>query len=387
MKAEVLVSPLHISVMEKSGSEFVWASLFRKSLRKYFKGKKIEFFSGYDEEKFAIDSTSSIKNALPPLSISNKTFLKFSLTYNMHNFFRIINKPKILWHFLPFSFGYTFNLGIIFRVGDKCIVGPIQPALTIPDAYSSNSNNKNILLSIILIFKNIFNYLSMTTLKKADLIFVCSDEQKREMTRIGISENKIKTIGFGIVILDRKKLFNKPNKIKFICLGRFTSRKNQIEIIEAINLLPENIVNKIEINFYGDGPLLKEIIRKCNDKTREVVHFMGEKPRNEILTFLCRSDVLLSTSMSEGYSQSALEAVGAGIALMSTPVGGFKEIIEEAGNGVIVDYDIKSLAKEIANLTSKPQLIKIYKDKSRSYAKSHTWDEQLKKMLYFVYKK
>ncbi len=204
------------------------------------------------------------------------------------------------------------------------------------------------------------------------------------MAKFGVDKNRIKTVGYGTVLLNRKPSRNNENKVKFICSGWFTNRKNQLEIIEAVNNLPEDIVNNIEISFYGEGPLLKDVIQKCNPRIKKAVRFMGKKPREEVLAALSESDVLLSTSMSEGYSQSALEAVGAGVALVSTPVGGFKEIIAEAKNGVILDYRSESVEKVIMDLVLNKDLLTIYKQRSRRFAASHTWEKQVKKMLHFI---
>lgn len=66
-----------------------------------------------------------------------------------------------------------------------------------------------------------------------------------------------------------------------------------------------------------------------------VVKFVGQVPPSEVLAYIDRSHLLVSASRTEGVARAALEAMARSTPVVSTPVGGMREIVApEAQFGV-----------------------------------------------------
>ena len=76
-------------------------------------------------------------------------------------------------------------------------------------------------------------------------------------------------------------------------------------------------------------------------------------------------------------SNSILEAMATGLPIITTDTGGSKELIKD--NGFIVEKaSSEELRKAIENYLKNTKLIKIHETKSRSQAKSMSWDKVAK---------
>jgi glycosyltransferase involved in cell wall biosynthesis len=83
------------------------------------------------------------------------------------------------------------------------------------------------------------------------------------------------------------------------------------------------------------------------------VHFLP--PSKDILKEISKFDIFINTSHAEGLSNSMLEAMASGKIIISTPVSGAAEIIDEGKNGfVIKDYSAEAIAEvvlQVADMT------------------------------------
>ena len=86
----------------------------------------------------------------------------------------------------------------------------------------------------------------------------------------------------------------------------------------------------VEIVLIGNGPLrkrLEELARGTGNSSR--VHFLGERPQSEVALWMNVADVLAVTSRSEGLPNVLLEALAAGLPVVTTDVGGCREAVAE----------------------------------------------------------
>lgn len=144
------------------------------------------------------------------------------------------------------------------------------------------------------------------------------------------------------------KTERKATKINLCCVGSVTIRKSQRKAIEAISLLPIEVRKRYHLTIVGGGADLeycKEQVSK-NDLD-EIVSFTGAVPNAEVYKYLANSDVFVLLSENEGLPISIIEAMRAGLAVVSTNVSGIPELVSN-NNGVL----IKSDAREFANILS-----------------------------------
>lgn len=99
----------------------------------------------------------------------------------------------------------------------------------------------------------------------------------------------------------------------------------------------------------GDRQRLRYLVSVLDlDATVELI---GPQPTTTVAELLAESDAFLLTSYSEGISNAALEAMAAGLAVISTAAGGMREAITNGVDGVLVPVgDVEAVASAITRL-------------------------------------
>ena len=95
-----------------------------------------------------------------------------------------------------------------------------------------------------------------------------------------------------------------------------------------------------EVNFkvqiLGAGPeekKLKELAKELG--VENVVHFLGHIEPENVYEYLTKADIFVRASRTEGLGSSFLEAMGAGLPIIGTPVGGIVDFLKRWRNGII----------------------------------------------------
>ena len=179
------------------------------------------------------------------------------------------------------------------------------------------------------------------TATKADLIITPSNHLKNVVKGWGVKENRIK------VIYNGTKLKNKPDLIdyqpndyfKFITVGRLAPWKNIDIIIEALSDYKKANQNFI---FYivGSGPEEIKLKKLVNDLDLEnFVTFTGQLQKDDLNYYLQKSDIYIQASSYEGLPHVILEAMSHNLSIISTPIGGTNEVIQDGKNGWVWELE------------------------------------------------
>jgi glycosyltransferase involved in cell wall biosynthesis len=87
------------------------------------------------------------------------------------------------------------------------------------------------------------------------------------------------------------------------------------------------------------------------------VIWAGLQPFQQVIHYLQMANVFVLPSESEGLSNALLEAMAAGVAVISTRVSGSLELIDDGVNGLLVDIgDVEGLAAALKRLACDPHL-------------------------------
>ena len=155
-----------------------------------------------------------------------------------------------------------------------------------------------------------------------------------------------------------KKFEIKPNGkyiLSFIC--RIAEQKRPYLLLEFIKRLREQRDDFILV-VAGDGPMLDEIKSKAETlKINDIIYFLGNISKTEEIYAI--SDITLNCSIKEGLALTAYESISMGVPVVSSDVGGQKELINE-DVGVIVPCMQKET--EIRNFTYSKEEIESYVD-------------------------
>ena len=147
-----------------------------------------------------------------------------------------------------------------------------------------------------------------------------------------------------------------------------SSEKGIDVLYELIEILPSDI----NLVILGSGP--KENLIKNIQKSN--VNYLGYLSKNETISLIRGSDILIQPSLIEGVSSTILEAMACKVPVITTNVGGNKEIIEHKKNGILIEpNNSKILLDEILNLFNnskiKNELINSAYDNVQKYDWKH----------------
>ena len=132
-------------------------------------------------------------------------------------------------------------------------------------------------------------------------------------------------------------------KKQIIFAGRLSSEKGVDVLSDLAKILPSDI----NLIILGSGP--KENLIKNIKKSN--VSYFGYLPKNETISLIRGSDILIQPSKIEGVSSTILEAMACKVPVITTNVGGNKEIIEHNKTGILIEpNNSKKLLDEILNL-------------------------------------
>lgn len=155
--------------------------------------------------------------------------------------------------------------------------------------------------------------------------------------------------------IDDKMILRKERKDIFkyhLCsTGTVCRRKGQYLIIEALNQISPELKEQIHLSLFGTGPdlaVLQELVKEYNLDYQ--VTFYGNVPNNDIHEKLCQEDIFILMSNNEGLPISIIEAMRAGLPIISTPIAGIPEQVEPLYNGLLVEPDAGKLAAILSNI-------------------------------------
>lgn len=224
---------------------------------------------------------------------------------------------------------------------------------------------------------------------KSDSIVCVSRGVGKDFKRFFIIKKPIQTIYCGINIEEIKKLKKEvlsrgeeqvlaKDKLKIISVGRFEKQKDFPTLIKAfaqVNLIIENS----SLVLIGDGTQRDRLERLVKDlKLSSKVHFLGWK--SNVIKYMGRSDIFVLSSFYEGFGLVILEAMAAGLPVISTdsPYGP-SEILEKGRSGMLVRVgDVDQLANSCIKLLTDKKERSVFSKKSRERVRDFRQEKMLK---------
>jgi glycosyltransferase involved in cell wall biosynthesis len=134
-----------------------------------------------------------------------------------------------------------------------------------------------------------------------------------------------------------------------ICVARFHPVKDHATLLRAFARVAASAPDT-DLLLAGDGPLRPDLQRQVQELgIAPRVSFLGV--RDDVPALLKAADIFALTSVSEAASLTLLEAMGAGLPVVVTDVGGNPEIVRSGVEGVLVPRgDVAAAAHAIESL-------------------------------------
>ena len=133
------------------------------------------------------------------------------------------------------------------------------------------------------------------------------------------------------------------------------------------------IFSDCHLGIVGEGilrPSLEELTQSLGIKSQ--VHFRGGVPPTQISPILQTADGLVHCSNHEGLGIAIMEAMGAGLPVVASRVGGVPDLVYEGKTGFMLSPDdVEGYADRIISLLENDQLRKEFGANGKSFAEKH----------------
>ncbi|WP_242221190.1 glycosyltransferase [Bacillus cereus group sp. BfR-BA-01380] len=136
---------------------------------------------------------------------------------------------------------------------------------------------------------------------------------------------------------EKQRENNKP--IKILIPGTLKEGKNQHTAIKAVSILKKKGYS-VQLDLIGYHHLIKDYTDLCHSIIQDKELSQEVKIRgftNTPQDYYANTDILLCSSTEESMPQTILKAMASGALVVSTDVGGVKELIKDNYSGIIAD--------------------------------------------------
>jgi len=222
---------------------------------------------------------------------------------------------------------------------------------------------------------NISKKYEKTALNLADGITVVSKEGYNYYTEMGFNVVQIPN-AIDLNIIPKKSTKQFENQIIFA--GRLSKEKGIEILLETATHLPDNY----HLLIAGSGPLEEKVRNLADKKTN--VHYLGYQSKQNLLSLIQGSDLLIQPSLEEGISSTLLEAMACGTCILASNIEGISEIVENNKNGLLVEPNNREkLLNKILDLLPKKEKRLRMANEGLEIVKKYDWKRVGKLYLNF----
>lgn len=131
-------------------------------------------------------------------------------------------------------------------------------------------------------------------------------------------------------------------------IGRFNAQKNHKGLLEAFSLIIKSYPDCC-LKLIGDGSLQEETEQYAQTLgIRENVSFLGNQ--TNVYPFLQEADIFLLPSKFEGMPMTIIEAMGTGLPVVASAVGGVPDMLEDRKSGMLTSCEPNAVEEAVLEL-------------------------------------
>jgi glycosyltransferase involved in cell wall biosynthesis len=155
-----------------------------------------------------------------------------------------------------------------------------------------------------------------------------------------------------------------------ISVGRLAAEKNWETLLQAFaKVYPEH--PDVRLVLIGDGPARESLQTLAAELgIAERVTFTGSLPFEQVPAYLKAADVFSFASVTETQGLVTIEAMAAGLPVVSVDGSGTRDIVEHGKQGFLVENDGDALANGLNQLLSDPSQMKRFRHNALKKAKT-----------------
>lgn len=211
------------------------------------------------------------------------------------------------------------------------------------------------------------------SINESDVITSVSESLKQDTLRLFGVQKEIKVVpnfidlekNKGNVPCSRSIMAQKGEKI-VTHISNFRKVKRLLDVVEVFYRIQKKIPAKLIM--VGDGPDREIADTLCKQlEIKNKVLFLGNTL--DIDRVLCSSDLFLLPSESESFGLSALEAMAAGVPVISSNAGGLPEVNQEGFSGFLCNVgDVEQMAERAIYILEDEKRLQEFKENAKKSA-------------------
>lgn len=207
-----------------------------------------------------------------------------------------------------------------------------------------------------------------------------SQSTKNDLVKEGFLEKNITVLPMGITTPRNFELFPKEKTPTLIYVGRINKLKGINDAIDAFSIIKKQIPDcMLWIVGKGEKAFVSKIKNKINSLniTSSVIlfGFVTEEKKFELMN---KAHILVAPSVKEGFGLTIPEAGAVGTPAVAYDVEGFRDVVKNGKNGILVDCNPEAMAKKVKEILCNKRFYEKLQDKAVNFAKRLNWDQTAK---------
>lgn len=218
--------------------------------------------------------------------------------------------------------------------------------------------------------------------ERAEFVTTCTGANAAYLTdQVGIPAEKLRVCRHGVDVARFVASGRDPRPGRILSIGRLVPKKGFDVLIEALALALAHGVD-CQLRIVGSGELRQELLDRAADLgLADRVTLVGSCTQDEIRSELAQAEMfvlaprVLADGDRDGIPNVILEAMAAGVPVISTAISGIPEAVTDTVTGLLVpERDAAALAAAIHRLATDPALRAAVAERAQtSVARSWTW--------------
>ena len=186
--------------------------------------------------------------------------------------------------------------------------------------------------------------IAQETYDRTDTLITVSPKFREKIKREFGKDSEMIAIIPNLTIFKNNENFKRTDTFNIVSTGNVITTKGPRELIEAFNKAFADD-KSVKLTIYGDGFLRKPLIKRVEELgIQDQVFLPGSTKREKISEGYNNADMFCLYSYSETFGLAYLEALSAGLPVVSSKCEGPEHLINEE-NGILVDrFNIDKLA-------------------------------------------
>lgn len=172
----------------------------------------------------------------------------------------------------------------------------------------------------------------------------------------GVSENKIRVIPNIAAPMFKPVPHPATGRFQLMLAAYWRPVKDHNVFIDALKLMPNNLVDHCTIIWGGTGPSMDHIRERCEKELPNVdIRFTGHLEKEAMAEFMQSSDVFLLPTTCENLPCVIAESLSCGTPVISMKLNGIPEMVNEYNGILVPPRAANELAEAITTVMRSPE--------------------------------